>query len=87
MTYRTVITSVGPGFRQAVRQFELRGYFVAGQAFIRHSQSLVINIAVKIALTLEKVNDVFVAPGWPVVLSHNNFSFVAPANYRFVDIF
>ncbi|MOA02465.1 hypothetical protein D3C78_1219180 [compost metagenome] len=82
-----VIAAVSPGLRQAVWQFEVGSNFIACQAFVGHTQGLVVDITIQVTLAFQQANNVFVTPGRPVVLSHNNFSFVTPTHYGFVDVF
>ncbi len=46
---------------QRVREGEIRGDFVARQTFVRHAQRLIVNVTVKIALTLQQLDHIVVA--------------------------
>ncbi|MNC16051.1 hypothetical protein D3C75_638970 [compost metagenome] len=82
-----VIATASPGFLEARWEFEVGCDFIAGQAFVRHTQRLVIDVAIHIALAFHQVDNIFLTPGWPVVLSDNDFSIAAPAIYGCINIF
>ncbi|MNC41358.1 hypothetical protein D3C75_901240 [compost metagenome] len=86
VAHRTVVAPAGPGFCQPFRQRKAGGDFIAGQAFVGHSQGLIVDITVHIALAFHQLNNVFITPGRPVVLGHDDLSFVAPALYRRINI-
>ncbi|MNC28489.1 hypothetical protein D3C75_766940 [compost metagenome] len=87
MAHRAVITAVRPGMRQRIRQFEVGGNLIPGQALVCHAQCLVVNVTVQVTLAFQQFIDVFVTPGRPVVLGHQDLSFITPAHNRFVDVF
>lgn len=87
MANGAVVTAARPLFFQRFRQFKLGGDLVAGQPLVCHTQGLVVDVAIHIALAFHQLDDILVAPGRPVVLRHDNFGLITPAYNCLVDVF
>ena len=79
MANGAVVTAARPLFFQRFRQFKLGGDLVVGQPLVCHTQGLVVDVAIHIALAFHQLDDILVAPGRPVVLRNNHFRVRAPA--------
>ena len=79
MANGAVVTAACPLFLERFRQLKFCGDLIASQAFVGHTQGLVVDVAVHIALAFHQLDDILVTPGRPVVLRNNHFRVRAPA--------
>ncbi|MCY1180943.1 hypothetical protein D9M73_214200 [compost metagenome] len=82
-----MVAAVVPLVGQRLRQLDVLVDLVDGHALVGLVQGLVVEVAVQVALLLQRADDVVMAPARPVVRGDHHLGLVAEAVQHFVDVF
>ena len=84
--YGAVITATRERPGQAVRQGNFLGDLMQGVAVVGETQYFVMDVAIGISLNLPELDNLFIAPGRPVMAAERNLDVVPEELNRLVDV-